>query len=150
MQVAVRIEFKAERREPLGVLIRRVAAQFEQAALQPTLVASFTDSASGMKTSAVDRALKKYPHLAPLERNDAPSPGMPPVRHLTNRGVPRAFAMEDVLVLADGVPRSLPFQDVTVQFRHADFDQATATVVARCTLAWHHHTGQLVGEWPHP
>jgi len=30
--------------------------------------------------------------------------------------------MEDVIALADGMPRSLPFHAVIVQFRHADFD----------------------------
>jgi len=127
MQVAVQVEFKTERREPLGVLIRRVAAQFRQAGVQPTIVASFTDSPRGTKISAIDRALKKYPQLAALEREDAPLPSMPSVRRLTNHGTPHALTMEDVLALADGVPRSLPFHDVTVQFRHADFGQATAT-----------------------
>jgi hypothetical protein len=127
MQVAVRMEFKAERREPLGVLIRRVAAQFERAGVQPTIVASFSDGPGGITTSAVDRALKKYPQLTPFERDDAPSPRMAPIRRLTNRGVPQPFAMADVLALADGVPRSLPFHGATVHFGHDDFGQATAS-----------------------
>jgi len=126
MQVIVQVEFKAERREPLGVLIRRVAAQFRQAGVLPTMVASFTEGPCGMKISAINRALKKHPQLAALEREDAPLARMPSVRRLTNHGTPHAFSMEDVLALADGVPRSLPFHDVTVQFRHADFGQATA------------------------
>jgi hypothetical protein len=121
MRVAVQMEFKAERREPLGALIRRVAAQFERAALQPTVVASFSDGPAGLATSAVDRALKKYPHLARLERDDAPLPRMPSVRRLTNSGGSHPFATEDVVALADGVPRSLPFHNVTVHFHHADF-----------------------------
>src|SRR5882762_498571 len=84
MQVAVQVEFKAERREPLGVLIRRVAAQFQQAGVHPTIVASFIDTPGGMKISAIDRALKKYPHLTALVREDAPLPGVPSVRRLTS------------------------------------------------------------------
>ena len=121
MQVAVQMEFKVDRRELLGALIRRVAEQFRQAAVEPNIVASFADGPSGITTSAVDRALKKYPHLTPLQCDDAPSAGMPSVRRLTKRDESHAFAIEDMLRLADGVPRSLPFHEVAVQFRHADF-----------------------------
>ena len=85
MQVAVQMEFKVDRRELLGALIRRVAEQFRQAAVEPNIVASFADGPSGITTSAVDRALKKYPRLTPLQRDDAPSAGMPSVRRLTKR-----------------------------------------------------------------
>jgi hypothetical protein len=127
MQVAVRMEFKAERREPLGVLIRRIATQFERAGVQPTIIASFNDGPGGITTSAVDRALKKYPQLAPFERDDALSPRLAPIHRLTNRGVPHPFGMRDVLALADGVPRSLPFHGVTVHLGHDDFGQAGAS-----------------------
>lgn len=44
MCVAIQLEFKAEHQEPLGVLIRRVASQFERAGVRPEMVASFDDS----------------------------------------------------------------------------------------------------------
>ena len=129
MRVAVQLEFKADRKEPLGALIRRVAAQFEQAEITPAIVATFSDGPAGIRTtSAVERALKKHPHLAHLERNDSPlqGAGIPSIRRLTN-GVPeQAFPIEDVLALADGVPRSLPFHAVTVHFGHADFGRTQA------------------------
>jgi hypothetical protein len=126
MQVAVQLEFKASRKEPLGALLRRVAALFESAGLQPEIEASFGDGPAGLRsTSTVERALKKHPHLAPLERNDAPrlQANLPTIRRLTNVGSPAAFALADVLALADGVPRSLPFHAVHVRFGHAGFGQ---------------------------
>src|SRR5262245_31647284 len=124
MKVAVQFEFKADRKEPLGALIRRVAAQFAQAGITPAIVATFSDSPGGIRTtSAVERALKKHPHLAHLERHDSPfqAAGIPPIRRLTNSVPEQAFPIEDVLALADGVPRSLPFHAVTVHFGHVDF-----------------------------
>ena len=81
MHVAVKMEFKADRKEKLGDLVRRVAAAFEQNGLEPQIVVTFSDGPGGIQsTSAVGRALKKYPHLAAFERNDAPlqRPGLPP------------------------------------------------------------------------
>jgi hypothetical protein len=127
MDVAVEVEFKADRKEPLGDLIRRVAAQFEQSGLQPEILATFSDGPPGVRaTSAVERAIKKYPHLAPLERNDAPlqGAGIPPIRRLTNGDAANPFPIADILALADGVPRSLPFNVVNVHFGHHDFGKA--------------------------
>ncbi len=126
MNVAVTLEFKADRKEPLGSMIRRIAAAFEQAGLDPQLSATFSDGPAGMMaTSAVERALKKYPHLAQNERNDAPlkGPGIPAVRRLTN-DPDQSFPIGDLLSLADGLPRSLPFQSVNVLLAHADFGKA--------------------------
>jgi hypothetical protein len=46
---------------------------------------------------------------------------LPPVRRLTNVGSPAPFPLADVIALADGVPRSLPFHAVHVSLRHAEF-----------------------------
>ena len=102
MNVAVQLEFKGDRKEPLGTLVRRVADAFDKAALQPEVHATFADSPGAiMKTSAVERALKKYPHLAAFERTDQPLPGagIPTIRRLTNRDSETPFAMSDVLAL---------------------------------------------------
>jgi hypothetical protein len=122
MNVAVQLEFKAERKEPLGVLIRRVVAAFERAGIQPETFATFADSPGGIqKTSAVERAIKKYPHLARLVRDDAPIPNVPSIRRLTNGDPTNAFPMADLLALADGVPRSLPFHAINVHLGHSNF-----------------------------
>jgi hypothetical protein len=126
MHVAVQLEFKADRKEPLGDMVRRVAALFESSGLQPDIRASFSDGPAGLRsTSAVERAIKKYPHIAGLERNDAPRlrVDLPPIRRLTNIDSPSSFALTDVIALADGLPRSLPFHAVHVNFGHAAFGQ---------------------------
>jgi len=130
MRVAVQLEFKADRKEPLADMVRRVARLFESSGLEPTIEAGFGDGPAILRsTSAVERALKKYPHLAPLERTDAPQllpgglppAGLPAVRRLTNTGSTHTFALADVIALAAGVPRSLPFHAVHVHFGHASF-----------------------------
>ena len=70
----------------------------------------------------------EYPHLARFERNDVPlpRPGIPSVRRLTNGDPSNPFAIDDIIALADGVPRSLPFHTVNVHFGHAEFGQAAA------------------------
>lgn len=131
MKVAVQVEFKADRKEPLGELVRRVAAQFERSGLQPDIVATFSDGPAGIRhTSAVARAIKKHPHLARFERNDAPfqAAGIPSIRRLTNGDPSSPFPMEALLALADGVPRSLPFHAVSVHFGHADFGKLSGFV----------------------
>jgi len=127
MNVAVQLEFKADRKEPLGDLVRRVAAEFDRARLQPDVVATFSDGPGGIRTtSAVERALKKHPRLARFERDDAPfqAPGIPAMRRLTSGDPSDPFQIADILALADGVPRSLPFHGVTVHFGHKDFGRA--------------------------
>jgi hypothetical protein len=126
MQVAVQLEFKADRKEPLGDLVRRVAALFEASGLEPRIEASFADGPAGLRsTSAVERALKKYPHLAPFERNDSPrlQANLPAIRRLTNVESPSPFPLSDVVALAECVPRSLPFHAVHVGFGHPEFGQ---------------------------
>lgn len=125
MQIAVQLEFKVDRKEPLGDLVRRVAALFASNHLEPQIQASFSDGPPvGLrKTSAVERALKKYPHLARLDRNDAArlAPNLPPIRRLSNADSDVPFPLADVIALAVGVPRSLPFHAVSVSFGHAGF-----------------------------
>lgn len=125
MNVAVQTEFKADRKEPLGTLIRRVADAFQQNGLTPEITASFSDGAAGT-TSAVARALKKHPHLARFERSDAPPRGVPfPAIRRLSGDPPNTFELADVLLLADGVPRSLPFNAVIVHFGHEDFGRSS-------------------------
>ena len=65
MHVAVQLEFKADRKEPLGTLVRRLAALFESSGLQPHIMASFSDGPPVQRTtSAVERAIRKYPASA--------------------------------------------------------------------------------------
>ena len=107
MNVAVQVELKAEKKEPLGALLRRIADQFERGGLQPKILATFSDGPGGIRpTSAVERAIRKHPHLARFERDDAPLQGIPTIRRLTNADASDPFPWSDLLALADGVPRS--------------------------------------------
>jgi hypothetical protein len=91
----------------------------------------------------VQRAIRKHPHLARFERNDAPMQvmGLPSIRRLTNDGPSNPFPMADILALADGVPRSLPFHAVSVDFGHADFGR-----VAGFALGMSPQTGIAIGD----
>jgi hypothetical protein len=126
MKVAVKMEFKADRKEPLGDLVRRAVALFEQNGIEPRIAATFSDGPGGIRsTSAVERALRKHPHLARFERGDAPlaAAGLPPIRRLTNEQPGDPFPIADILALADGVPRSLPFHAVNVHLEHTEFGE---------------------------
>lgn len=61
MKVAVQIDYKADRKEPFGALVRRIVAAFEDAGLEAVIEAAFSDSPVPGGVSAIDRALKKYP-----------------------------------------------------------------------------------------
>lgn len=112
--VAIQVDFKADRKEPLGDLVRRVVAEFERSGLRPEILATFSDGPAGIRsTSAVERAIRKHPHLARFDRNDAPlqSPGIPPMRRLSSGDPSTPFPMADILALADashGRCRSTP------------------------------------------
>jgi hypothetical protein len=75
----------------------------------------------------VERALKKHPRLARFDRADAPLQvaGIPAMRRLTSLGAADPLPIDDILILADGVPRSLPFHAVSVHFGHAGFGQVS-------------------------
>jgi hypothetical protein len=99
MNVAVHIQFKADRKEPLGEVIRRVAALFDRSGLQADVVASFSDGPAGIRnTSVVERALKKYPHLARFERDDAPLPDLPPARDVLRASLGARGPLKPTLV----------------------------------------------------
>lgn len=121
MKVALQLEYKTNRKEPFGALVRRIVAAFEDADLEATIAASFSDSPVPGGISAVSRALKKYPALAPLDRQAPLLPGSPPVRLLMNEGPAEPFPLESLLLLADGLPRSFPFHTATAMFRHKQF-----------------------------
>lgn len=135
MQVLIRHEYRADRKEKLGALVRRVADSFESAGVDYRLRASFSDSPVAEGVSAVARAVKKYPVVASLERSDAEVPGLPPVRRLSNMDQDAEFPLELLVALSDGVPRSLPFNSVQILFAAVEFGSETgSTTVVPETL----------------
>jgi hypothetical protein len=121
VQVLVRHEYRADRKEKLGALVRRVADSFESAGVNYHLRASFSDSPVAGGVSAVACAVKKYPVVSSLERSDAPMPGLAAVRRLSNTDEDVEFPLALILALSDGVPRSLPFNSIQILFAAADF-----------------------------
>lgn len=121
-RIVMRLEFKADKKEPLGAMTRRVADAFAAAGLEPAVRASFCDGPIADGVSAVARALKKHPELAGFAR-EAPVAGAAATRCLTNDGDGEALPWESLLALADGVPRSLPFHVVAINFNHASFGE---------------------------
>ena len=121
MKVAIQLEYKANRKESFGALLRRIVAAFEDTGIEVIIAASFSDSPVPGGISSVNRALKKYPALAPLEKQAPLLPGSPPVRLLMNEGPDEPFPLESLLLLADGLPRSLPFHTATARFGHQQF-----------------------------
>ncbi len=124
MHVGVHLEFKGDRKEPLGDMLRRVIVAFERAGIQPTVTATFADAPGGIRSvSAVDRALKKNASLSRLQQEHPgmPQAGLPPTSCLTNVGSAESFPVELLLLLADGVPRSLPFHAISINLTHNAF-----------------------------
>src|SRR5581483_7988622 len=87
----------------------------------------FSDAPVAGFTSAVDRALKKFPKLEPFHCSRALLPGSPSIAQITNcPGSPAEGKDLDFFTLfaiAQGVPRSLPFHHVMVHFQHPDFGE---------------------------
>lgn len=125
VQVGVELEFKADKKEPLGEMVRRVLAAFDAAGLPAVVGAAFTDGPLPGGVSAVERALKKYPELAAWEVSGAVTSGMPAIRALSSTGGSAPMPMESVLALADGMPRSLPFHNAVVSLSHDAFGHMT-------------------------
>ncbi|NNM32926.1 MAG: hypothetical protein HKO53_07650 [Gemmatimonadetes bacterium] len=120
MRILVRHEYRVTRKEPFGDMLRRVLAGFEEAGLSPTVRASFSDSPVPGGVSAVQRALKKHPALEAFHRIEAGLLGGPPVPMIQS---PEAgtLPVELILAVADGMPRSLPFNQASVAFSHERF-----------------------------
>lgn len=128
MDVTITLEFKADRKEPRSDLVRRVADLFDRVAAVPRLVASFSDGLGGAgHVSAVERAVKKCSHLARFEQSSGSigALGVPEARRLAfGEQEADAASLADILALATGVPRSLPFHGVTVRFSHPAFGES--------------------------
>ncbi len=57
---------RANKKEPLAAMLRRIPDGFAAASLTPEVTATFADGPDVGGVSAVNRALKKYPDLDPV------------------------------------------------------------------------------------
>ncbi|MEM6277628.1 MAG: hypothetical protein AAF714_11850, partial [Pseudomonadota bacterium] len=105
MRVAEFTTFKVNRKEPLAALVSRMLEAVDAAGMADRhIAAAFSDTPVEGSVSAVARALKRMPELAPFATEGSP-------RLLTNmEDGPKpgeTIPDETILALAAGVPRSL-------------------------------------------
>ena len=115
MDVLIQYAYRASRKEPFGVLLRRLHDGLVEASMPVGYEFAFTDSPVGGGVSAVDRAVKKFPHLAALVQTVS-MPGVVMVDHKMICGGDADLPFASLGELADGLPRSLPFHSARVRF----------------------------------
>ncbi len=128
MRVVLQTSFAASRKEPLVEMLNRVRQGFIDAGLEPFIRFNFGDGMA-VKSSIVDRAVKRYPELARFVTEAPPMPGLPPTRRLSNgpmsAGANEAMPYETLQAIAAGVPRSFPFASVALHFHSPEFGELT-------------------------
>ena len=115
MDILIQYAYRASKKEPFGVLLRRLHDGLIQASLPVSYEFAFADSPVGGGVSAVDRAVKKLPQLAALVRTES-VPGILGPPHKMIHGGHTDLPFETLAELADGLPRSLPFHSARVRF----------------------------------
>ncbi len=120
MRVALFTTFKTNAKEPLTDALDRVSDAFIAAGLDPSTGFTLADSPLPGSVSAVNRATKRFPELAPFV-TDAPAlPGGPPVHQLRS---PKeaVIAFPTLRQIAAGIPRPFPFHSAEFTFAHEEF-----------------------------
>jgi hypothetical protein len=151
MKIYMRQEYRASRKDPFGGVLRRIYEGLGQGGLEVKYRFTFADSRVPGGVSAVARAVKKFPHLAPLVTT-VPMPAILTGQAGDRKG-PTAIigdatqlTFAQVAEVADGLPRSLPFGSADVRFYTEEFGKAPAmvrtdTAVADALLHGHFNTG---------
>lgn len=151
MKLYIRQEYRASRKEPFGEMLRRIYEGLGQSGLPVLYRFVFADHLVSGMISSVARAVKKYPHLAPLVTTEPVSPilkAKEPERVGPPAIVGDASQLDFVAleVLANGLPRSLPFRAADVRFYTDEFGKAPAAVksdnaTSDALLLGHFNTG---------
>jgi hypothetical protein len=115
MDVLIQHVYRASKKEPFGVLLRRLHDALLAASLPVSYEFGFADSPVGGGVSAVDRAVKKFPRVGALVRAES-VPGILGPAHKTIHGGDEDLPFGTLAELADGLPRSLPFHSARVRF----------------------------------
>jgi hypothetical protein len=131
--VAFVTTFKADKKEPLAVLLERIHTAFLAAGLgEPVTRFSFSDAPAPGFVSGVDRVLKRHPELKRFLSTGSTLPAVPPVQVISNGpaspAVGETVEFATLLAIAAGVPRSFPFHHVGIHFGAPAFGQELATV----------------------
>lgn len=140
MRVCITCQWRVEKKETLGLLLRRVFDVGRAAGLgAPAIEFAATPGFFG-RTNTIDRIVKRFPELATLRVAmpgagplaspvpEAAVAGVPAGEALMTRHLaPSPFTEELLLALADGVPRSFALQNVDVALRWPEFGEHAAT-----------------------
>jgi hypothetical protein len=126
MHVALLTTFVVNKKEPLAALLERIHAAFRASGLdEPSIFFTLADGPIPGGVSAVERLIKKHPEFARFTGERSPLPNSLPVRHVSNRpdsaGAGQSIPFSTLLTVAAGVPRSLPFHNVSIQFQAPAF-----------------------------
>lgn len=123
MRVALNISFATNKREPLTEMLDRVRQAFLDAGLPgPAIRFQLFDSA--IRTSAVDRVLKRHPEMARFLEGNSPKPGHPELRRLSNVTTGEPAEYSTIRAIAAGVPRSYSFATAAFHFHAPVFGEA--------------------------
>lgn len=156
MKLYMRQEYRASRKDPFGGVLRRIYEGLGQGGLEVKYRFTFADSMIAGGVSAVARAVKKFPHLAPLVTT-LPMPAILTGQAGDRKGPPAILGdatqltFAQVAEVADGLPRSLPFGSADMRFYTEEFGTAPATVrtdtpVADALLQGHFNTGMRAAD----
>src|SRR5262249_19759764 len=109
MHVALVINFRASRKEPLADVLEQIHAAFPASGLgEPVVQFSFADAPLPGFVSSVARVLKRYPDLNRFASTASTMPGSPPVRLISNGTASpasgEAVAFSTLLAIAKGIP----------------------------------------------
>ncbi|UWZ84527.1 hypothetical protein [Occallatibacter riparius] len=140
MKLYMRQEYRATRKEPFGAMLRRIYEGLSQGGVPVLYRFTFADHLVPGMVSSVARAVKKFPHLAPLVTTEPVAPRLK--EKLPERTGPPAIIGDATTLefpqlaeLADGLPRSLPFRVADVRFYTDHFGKAPARVMAGTSTA---------------
>ena len=126
MKLLIQHEYRASKKEPFGTLLRRIHDGLLQTSLPVSFEFSFADSPMAGGVSSVNRAVKKFPQLValittePLPENMGAPAGMLRGQQ-TISGDETQLPFATVAEVADGLPRSFPFNTASVRFSNAAF-----------------------------
>src|SRR5579863_6530907 len=140
MKLFIRQEFRATRKEPFGAMLRRIYEGLRQGGVPVQYRFTFADHLVPGMVSSVARAVKRFPHLAPLVTKEPLPPALrskDPERTGSPAIIGDATKLEfaQLAEVADGLPRSLPFRLADVRFYTDEFGKAPARVTAETSAA---------------
>lgn len=126
MRIALFTTFRADKKEQLAALLKRIHEQFVESGLdEPVVTFTFSDAPVPGFTSSVERALKRFPQLHWFRSSGPLLPKANPVPQISNGpaspAAGRTLDFATLLEVARGVPRSLPFHGVMVHFHSQAF-----------------------------